>query len=75
MLLMYGDILRKGWILMQRNDMWIPLLASLGVGAATYYSMTKNNQNFGQTMQKMMPFVSQMNSGGNQQQSNQNGMG
>lgn len=72
---MYGDILRKGWILMQRNDMWIPLLASLGVGAATYYSMTKNNQNFGQTMQKMMPFVSQMNSGGNQQQSNQNGMG
>ncbi|MGP4108241.1 hypothetical protein [Virgibacillus sp. L01] len=60
---------------MQRNDMWIPLLASLGVGAATYYSMTKNNQNFGQTMQKMMPFVSQMNNGGNQHQSGPNGMG
>ncbi|MFB4170150.1 hypothetical protein [Virgibacillus sp. JSM 102003] len=59
---------------MQRNDMWIPLLASLGVGAATYYSMTKNNQNFGQTMQKMMPFVSQMNNG-NQHQSGPNTMG
>ncbi|GAB3065612.1 hypothetical protein [Virgibacillus ainsalahensis] len=48
---------------MQRNGMWLPIIASIGVGAATYYSMTKNNQNLGQTMQKMVPFVSQMNSG------------
>ena len=45
---------------MGRNDMWVPLLASVGVGAATYYTMTKNNQSIGQTMQQVVPFVSQM---------------
>ncbi|WP_174614089.1 hypothetical protein [Virgibacillus ihumii] len=52
---------------MQKNQMWLPLIASVGVGAATYYTMTKNNQNLGQTMQKMVPFVTQMNSGGTRQ--------
>ena len=58
---------------MQRNGIWLPLIASVGVGAATFYTMTKNNQKFGQTMQKMIPFVSQMvnsntaNTGGAQQ--------
>ncbi|MFC4556750.1 hypothetical protein ACFO3D_00830 [Virgibacillus kekensis] len=55
---------------MQKNQMWLPVLASVGVGAATYYTMTKNNQNLGQTMQKMVPFVAQMGGGGNQQRSN-----
>ncbi|PAV30102.1 hypothetical protein CIL05_06460 [Virgibacillus profundi] len=50
---------------MQKNGMWLPLIASVGVGAATYYTMTKNNQNLGQTMQKMVPFVSQMSGGNN----------
>ncbi|WP_106496852.1 hypothetical protein [Lentibacillus sp. Marseille-P4043] len=50
---------------MQKNGMWIPLIASVGVGAATYYSMTKNNQGLGQTMEKMVPFVSQMGASGN----------
>ncbi|HLR62569.1 MAG TPA: hypothetical protein VK097_09020 [Lentibacillus sp.] len=59
---------------MQNNNMWLPLIASVGVGAATYYSMTKNNRNFGQTMQQMVPFVSQM-SGGNQQNQGPNQMG
>lgn len=45
---------------MEKNAMWVPLLASVGVGAATYYTMTKNNQSIGQTMQKVVPFVSQM---------------
>ncbi|MBY7143917.1 hypothetical protein KFZ56_12830 [Virgibacillus sp. NKC19-3] len=49
---------------MQMNGMWLPLVASVGMGAATYYAMTKNNQNFGQAMQKMIPVVAQMN--GNQ---------
>ncbi|MFA1820264.1 hypothetical protein ACDX78_08780 [Virgibacillus oceani] len=52
---------------MQNNGVWIPLIASVGVGAATFYSMTKHNQNLGQTMQQMIPLVSQMNGGGNQQ--------
>lgn len=52
---------------MQKNEMLIPLITSVGVGAATYYSMTKNQQNFGQTMEKMVPLVSQLNGGGNSQ--------
>ncbi|MFC3040167.1 hypothetical protein ACFOGI_07865 [Virgibacillus xinjiangensis] len=48
---------------MQRNGMWLPLIASVGVGAATYYTMTRNDQNFGETMQKMIPLVTQMNEG------------
>lgn len=39
--------------------MWIPLVASLGVGAATFYAVSKNNQGFGQAVQKMLPVVSQ----------------
>ncbi|MEB5458474.1 hypothetical protein U8M14_21470 [Virgibacillus pantothenticus] len=64
---------KKGSMMVQKSGMWIPIIASVGVGAATFYTMTKNNQNFGQTMQKMIPFVSQMsnsnasNSGGSQQ--------
>ncbi|GAB3792192.1 hypothetical protein [Virgibacillus kimchii] len=59
---------------MQKNGVWIPLIASVGVGAATFYSMTSNNQNLGQTMQQMIPLVSQMNgnNGGGQQQSQMN---
>ncbi|MEN1968161.1 hypothetical protein WMZ97_08820 [Lentibacillus sp. N15] len=50
---------------MQKSEMWIPLITSVGVGAATYYSMTKNNQNFGQAIEKMVPFVSQISGNGN----------
>ncbi|WP_067727036.1 hypothetical protein [Oceanobacillus damuensis] len=42
---------------MQKNGNWLPILASVGVGAAAYYTMTRNNQNLGQTVQKMMPFL------------------
>lgn len=48
---------------MQKNGMWLPLIASVGVGAATYYTMTKNNHNISQTVEKMLPVVSQMAGG------------
>ncbi|MEN2769198.1 hypothetical protein [Ornithinibacillus xuwenensis] len=51
---------------MQKNGKWLPLIASVGVGAATFYTMTKNNQNIGQTITKMIPFVSQMGGGNSQ---------
>ncbi|HLR79025.1 MAG TPA: hypothetical protein VK119_00290 [Bacillota bacterium] len=54
---------------MQKNGIWIPLIASVGVGAATFYTMTRNNQGVGQTIQKVLPFVAQM--GGNPQQDSQ----
>ena len=41
--------------MMQRNGVWLPLIASIGVGAATYYSMSRNNQGIGQVMQQFMP--------------------
>ncbi|GFZ87427.1 hypothetical protein GCM10010978_29080 [Compostibacillus humi] len=51
-----------------QNKKWIPLIASIGVGAAAYYTMKRNNQNFGQTVQKMLPFMANLG-GNNQQQS------
>jgi len=51
---------QKGLVKM-KNGIWVPLIASVGVGAATFYTMTKNNQTVGQAVQKMIPFVSQMN--------------
>ncbi len=51
------------------NQNWLPIIASVGIGAATYYTMTKKNQGLGQTVQKVLPFVSAMSGmGGNQQQ-------
>lgn len=44
--------------MMNKNGMWLPLLASIGVGAATFYSMNKNNnsnQGLNQAMQQFMP--------------------
>jgi len=56
-----------------KQGIWLPLLASVGVGAATYYTMTKNNSNFGQTVQKMAPIVASMGSGNNQNEGQQSG--
>lgn len=39
-----------------KKGIWLPLIASIGVGAATYYSMSRNgNMSIGQVMQKFMP--------------------
>lgn len=59
---------------MQKNGIWIPLLASLGVGAATYYTVSKNNQSIGQTIQKVIPLVSEISEGDNTQQLGPHGM-
>ncbi|WP_179151833.1 hypothetical protein [Oceanobacillus senegalensis] len=49
-----------------KNQNWLPIIASVGIGAATYYTMTRNNQTLGQTVQKVLPFM--ISTGGNQQQ-------
>lgn len=59
---------------MQKNGIWLPLLASLGVGAATYYTVSKNNQSIGQTIQKVIPLVSEISEGDNTQQLGPHGM-
>lgn len=45
--------------------MWVPLIASIGVGAATYYSVSKNKQDFNQALQEILPVVSRMSNGDN----------
>ncbi|WP_047985147.1 hypothetical protein [Ornithinibacillus californiensis] len=54
---------------MQTKGKWLPILASVGIGAATYYTMQRNNQNLGQTISKMVPFMAGMGGkgGGNTQ--------
>lgn len=42
---------------MKRNGIWLPLIASIGVGAATFYSMSKNNQGNQGIDQMMQQFV------------------
>lgn len=59
---------------MQKSGIWLPLIASIGVGAATFYTMSKNNQNLGQTMQKVLPFVSGMSGGNNSSNSSAPGL-
>lgn len=58
---------------MQKSGIWLPLIASIGIGAATFYTMSRNNQNLGQTMQKVIPFVSGM-SGNNSSNSSAPGL-
>jgi len=41
------------------DSKWWPVLASVGVGAATYYTMSRRKNGMGQTIQKMIPLVAQ----------------
>lgn len=49
-----------------QKQKWLPIIASVGVGAATYYSMTRKNQSATQAIQKMVPFMSGMSGSNNQ---------
>jgi hypothetical protein len=62
--------LKGGVQKMQQRNIWLPIMASVGVGAATYYNMTRNGKGMGQTMQQMVPFLSGMSGGQNAQQGN-----
>lgn len=60
---------------MTKNNVWIPLLASIGVGAATYYAVSKNNQGIQSALQQVLPVVSHMSNGNNGNMSNLNQQG
>lgn len=45
---------------MNKGNMWVPLIASIGVGAATYYAVSKNNQSINSALQQVLPVVSHM---------------
>ncbi len=55
---------------MQKQQIWLPLLASTGIGAAAFYSMTKGQNSIGQSVQQFVPLVTGM--GGQGQQTQQN---
>lgn len=42
-----------------QQGMWLPLVASIGIGAAAFYSMTRG-EGMGKTAQQFVPFVAGM---------------
>ncbi|MBO1003281.1 hypothetical protein ACFSKI_22745 [Pseudogracilibacillus auburnensis] len=64
---------------MKRSDMWLTLLASVGVGAAAFYTMSKSGQPMNKAMETVAPMLSGMTNNntsggsGNNQQSGQFG--
>lgn len=60
-------------IMDQQNQkaIWLPLIASVGVGAATFYSMTKSGKGMGQAISQMVPFVAGMKNKSSQQSNQQ----
>jgi hypothetical protein len=58
--------------ILQKRQLWLPLLASAGIGTAAFYSMTRG-QGMGQTVQQFIPLVTGLNGQGQQaQQAQQN---
>ncbi|CAH0344135.1 hypothetical protein [Bacillus sp. CECT 9360] len=55
----------------QQQQIWFPLLASAGIGAAAFYSMTRG-QGMGQTLQQFLPLATGMGGKGQQMQQQQN---
>lgn len=39
---------------MQKKEIWLPLLASIGAGAAAFYSMRNNNQGMSQIINRLI---------------------
>ncbi|MDC3417960.1 hypothetical protein [Aquibacillus salsiterrae] len=54
-----------------QKGMMVPLLASVGIGAAAYYSMTRG-KSVGSMAQAFMPFVGSTGNQGQQQNQQQN---
>lgn len=47
-------------IKLKKSDMWLTILASVGVGAATYFTMSKNNSTLSKVMENAAPILSDM---------------
>ena len=45
---------------MKKSDLILPLLASIGVGAATFYTMSKNNGSISKTVENVAPMLSNL---------------
>ncbi|PLR79097.1 hypothetical protein CU633_01625 [Bacillus sp. V3-13] len=53
----------------KQQKIWFPLLASAGIGAAAFYSMTKG-KGMGQALKQFLPLAAGMGGSGQQMQQN-----
>ncbi len=65
---------------MNKSDMWISLAASVGVGAAAYYAISKSNKPIDKAIESVVPMFSSNSdnnngSNGNQQHSEKQTLG
>jgi len=56
---------------LKKSDIWITVAASLGVGAATFYTMSKSTKPLNKAVESVTPILSNM-AGDHSEQSNQN---
>jgi hypothetical protein len=59
---------------MKKSDMWIAAAASLGVGAATFYAMSKSEQPLNKAMESVTPILSDLTSTTGSKTGGTNGM-
>ena len=45
---------------MKKTDLIIPLLTSIGIGAATFYTISKNNNSVSKTVENIAPILSNL---------------
>lgn len=45
---------------MNKSNVWLPLLASLGVGVATFYTMSKSNRPLDKATETIPPILSSL---------------
>lgn len=45
---------------MKKSELILPLLASIGVGAATFYTMSKNNGSITKTVENVAPILTNL---------------
>lgn len=61
--------MKKGLNRLKKSELILPIIASIGVGAAAYYTMSKNNSSISKTVENMAPLLSNLSNSSN---SNQN---
>jgi hypothetical protein len=57
----------------KKSDLILPLLASIGVGAATFYTMSKNNGNIAKTVENVAPMLSNLTNTSSSNENNHTG--
>lgn len=54
------NIIIRGVSKVKKSDMWLTILASVGVGAAAYYTISKSDQPINKAIESVTPMISGM---------------